>query len=370
MKEIKLKTRKIKGELKLLVSFDYDKELIKAIKQVSGARWSPSEKHWYFPFSKPNVDMLEDVMRNLARIDISGLRNNEKDILTGRLGELSDTVRQQLELFRRYMEQIRYSDSTIRSYIQMMERFIQYFSNISLSEITNEHLEEYVSNYIIPNNYSFTFQNQTINAIKLFFSKVLHSSLEIEKLERPKRQQRLPNVLSKEDVKAIIQAPINLKHRAMLSTIYACGLRRSEVLNIRAEDIDGKRKILTIRQSKGRKDRIVNIPDNLLKLLREYYVKYKPNSWLFEGQKEGAQYSAKSLEEVFKKALKKAKIDKYVTLHSLRHSYATHLLEAGTDLRIIQELLGHKSSKTTEIYTHVSTRTIQNVKSPFEGMDI
>ena len=370
MKEVKLKTRKIRRELRLLVSFDYDRELIKVIKQIPGARWNPAEKCWHFPFSRHVIEWLEEAMRNIAKIDSSGLRNIEKDLLTGRLGELSDTDRQQIELFRRYMVQIRYSDSTIRTYIQMIERFMQYFSHISIKEITSQHVEEYVNDYIIPNNYSFTFQNQTINAVKLFFSKVLHSAMEIEKLERPLRQQKLPNVLSKEDVKAIIQAPINLKHRAMLSTIYACGLRRSEVLNLKAEDIDGKRKILTIRQGKGRKDRIVNIPDNLLRLLKEYYLQYKPRNWLFEGQKEGEQYSAKSVEEVFKKAVERAKTDKPVTLHSLRHSYATHLLEAGTDLRIIQELLGHKSSKTTEIYTHVSTRTIQNVKSPFEDMDI
>ena len=192
--------------------------------------------------------------------------------------------------------------------------------------------------------------------------------IEVEKRHRPKRAKVLPNVLSKEEVKKILEANSNLKHKAMLSMIYSCGLRRSELLNLKFSDIDSKRNIVIIRQSKGRKDRITPLSAKILDLLRGYYKEYSPKTYLFEGQEKNTQYSARSLEEVLKKSVRLASINKPVTLHWLRHSYATHLLESGTDLRYIQELLGHNSSKTTEIYTHVSTKNIQQIKSPFDDL--
>lgn len=154
----------------------------------------------------------------------------------------------------------------------------------------------------------------------------------------------------------------------MLGLIYACGLRRSELLNLKPIDIDSKRGLLIIRQAKGMKDRVAPISAKVINMLRTYYKSHKPSLWLFEGQNAGEQYSETSLAKVLKMSCKKAKITKSVTLHWLRHSYATHLLESGTDLRYIQELLGHKSSKTTEIYTHVSTTSLQNIKSPFDDL--
>jgi len=154
----------------------------------------------------------------------------------------------------------------------------------------------------------------------------------------------------------------------MLSLIYSCGLRRSELLNLKARHIESNRNVLLIKAAKGKKDRIAPLSDKTIALLREYFKLYKPKIWLFEGQQMGAQYSEKSLESVLKQAVKKAKISKPVSLHWLRHSYATHLLEAGTDLRYIQEILGHSSSRTTEIYTHVSIKSLQNIISPFDNL--
>ena len=187
-----------------------------------------------------------------------------------------------------------------------------------------------------------------------------------ELVHRPRREKTLPNVLSKEEVKAILEAPTNLKHRSMLSLIYACGLRRSELLNLTFKDIHTERNLLIVKQSKGKKDRIVPISNKIINLLRDYYKAYRPKNWLFEGQNGGEKYSEESLAKVLKQSLTKTNIQKPVTLHWLRHSYATHLLENGTDIRYIQELLGHSSSRTTEIYTHVSTRNIQNIVSPFD----
>ncbi|WP_317245745.1 tyrosine-type recombinase/integrase [Flavobacterium amniphilum] len=174
--------------------------------------------------------------------------------------------------------------------------------------------------------------------------------------------------MSKEEVKSILSAHNNIKHKTMLSLIYSCGLRCGELLALEPVHIDSKRNIVFLKKAKGKKDRIVPLSAKILEMLREYYRLYKPKVYLFEGQTEGKPYDDRSLQQVLKQALKKANISKPVTLHWLRHSYATHLLESGTDLRYIQELLGHNSSKTTEIYTHVSTKNIQQIKSPFDDL--
>jgi integrase/recombinase XerD len=197
---------------------------------------------------------------------------------------------------------------------------------------------------------------------------IQHKRIDVELVHRPRREKTLPNVLSKEEVKKLLNASTNLKHRTMLSLIYACGLRRSELLNLTFKDIQADRLIITVRQSKGKKDRIVTLSPMLLVELRQYYLQFRPLKYLFEGQFVGEKYSARSLEEILKKACKTAKINKPVTLHWLRHSYATHLLERGTDLRYIQELLGHSSSRTTEIYTHVSIKSLSQICSPFDDL--
>lgn len=183
-----------------------------------------------------------------------------------------------------------------------------------------------------------------------------------------KGEKILPNVLSKEEVKKILNVHTNIKHKAMLCLIYSCGLRRSELLSLRPNDIDSNRNLVIIRQAKGRKDRVLPLSTKILEILRDYYKEYKPTEWLFEGQYPKTPYDERSLANVLKLALKKAKVNKPATLHWLRHSYATHLLESGTDLRYIQEILGHKSGRTTEIYTHVSIKCVQKVKSPFDDL--
>jgi integrase/recombinase XerD len=271
--------------------------------------------------------------------------------------------------FRIWMEHKRYSASTVKTYADAISGFLAFLQPRPAVEACNDDMVHYVHEYIIANGYSFAMQNQAVNAMKLFYREVLHAQIDVEKLERPRREQKLPNVLSKEEVKAILEALSNPKHKAMLSLIYACGLRRSELLNLKPADVDSKRGLLIIRQGKGRKDRVAPLPERIIEMLREYYKGYRPKVWLFEGQKAGEKYSAESLAKVLKNALSLAGNRKPVTLHWLRHSYATHLLESGTDLRYIQEILGHKSSKTTEIYTHVSSKQLQKIRSPFDDLD-
>jgi integrase/recombinase XerD len=281
---------------------------------------------------------------------------------------LGEDSKRQIEQFVQWMRSKRYSRNTVEAYTDAVEVFLQFVSGKAMCEIDNSDVILFNNEYVLKRKLSASYQNQTVSAIKLFFRTVRNRRLDVAKVHRPKSAKTLSAVLSREEVKLILEAHGNMKHRAMLSLIYACGLRRSELLNLKPGDVDSKRHVLIIRQAKGRKDRIAPISEKLIEMLREYYKAYRPKAWLFEGQTSGEKYSDKSLEKVLKQAVQKAGINKPVSLHWLRHSYATHLLESGTDLRYIQELLGHKSSKTTEIYTHVSTRSIRNIVSPFDTL--
>jgi integrase/recombinase XerD len=277
-------------------------------------------------------------------------------------------INSHLAHFKNYLKSQRYSPNTIKTYTDALGVFFQYHSNKDLEQLGIAEIIEFNTGYILRKHLSASYQNQVINAIKLFYRNRFNRVMNLDNIQRPRREKRLPNVLSKQEIKAILEAPTNLKHRAMLSLIYACGLRRSELLNLTLKDVLSDRNLLFIRQSKGKKDRVVPISNKIIDMLREYFKAYRPKIWLFEGQYTGEQYSERSLQLVLKQALQKAGNKKPVSLHWLRHSYATHLLESGTDLRYIQELLGHSSSKTTEIYTHVSTKNLQQIRSPFDDL--
>ena len=273
-----------------------------------------------------------------------------------------------LEDFRKKLVFKRYSENTVKTYLDALRVFFHFFEGVALEELTHRHVEQFCTDYILQRGLSLSYQNQVINAVKLFYKHRFQKVMEVDVIQRPRREKRLPNVLSKQEVKLILEKPTNLKHRAMLSLIYACGLRRGELLNLTLKDIQSERNLLFIRQSKGKKDRVVPISNKIIEMLRDYYKAFKPQTWLFEGQFPNSKYSEKSLENVLKQSLAKAKIAKKVSLHWLRHSYATHLLESGTDLRYIQEILGHSSSRTTELYTHVSTKNLQQIRSPFDDL--
>lgn len=337
-----------KKKTQIAVYFENNIEWNDRIKKLTGARWSQTVKAWVLP----------DTNENRKRFKLN-MPFNEQTLVIHQ---------QQKEHFARWLQSKRYSSSTIKTYCEALQVFFRHFENKSIEAIDNQDVIDFNNDYILKNNYSASYQNQMVNAIKLFYRTIQNKSIDVDLVHRPKRPKSLPNVLSKEEVKDILTSLKNEKHRAMLSVIYACGLRRSELLNLQPHHIDSNRKLLVIKQSKGRKDRIVPISDKLIEMLRSYYRAFRPKVWLFEGQQAGQPYSDRSLEEVLKKSVHLAKINKPITLHWLRHSYATHLLENGTDLRFIQELLGHNSSKTTEIYTHVSTKSLQNIKSPFDDL--
>ncbi|MFI0427522.1 MAG: site-specific tyrosine recombinase/integron integrase [Flavobacterium sp.] len=344
----KAKTILHKGVSRIAVFFEKNTTLIARIKTFEDARWSASNKYWHLPDTEANRLHFKLPLAHTLVPNAEGIAS--------------------IETFKRYLLSKRYSPNTINTYSDALKSFLTFCNTKAIKDITNEDVIAYNNDYLLKHKFSSSYQNQIVNSIKLFFKIVKDTAIDIDKIHRPKREKVLPNVLSKEEVKLIIHSPTNLKHKTMLSLIYSCGLRCGELLALQPHHIDSKRNIVLLKNSKGKKDRIVPLSSKILALLREYYKVYKPKMYLFEGQEAGTPYSDKSLQSVLKQALNKAGIKKPATLHWLRHSYATHLLESGTDLRYIQELLGHNSSKTTEIYTHVSTKSIQQIKSPFDDL--
>ncbi len=377
MKKVILTELDYKGNKHISLAFERDAELQQLLKShFPNLKWSQTYKVWHIPYSAQFKKEVFSVLQGKAFIDYSAMKSIEKNTAivekkvtkNGLLPPLDNVKQQSVEVYIRYLKSKRYSENTIKTYSEAIQLFLRYFHSKQLEEITNEDIIAFNNDYILANKYSSSYQNQFVNAVKLFFAKVQHKQLNPELIHRPRTERKLPNVLSKEEVKQIITAPTNIKHRTMLSLIYSCGLRCGELLALQPHHIDSKRNIVLLKNSKGKKDRIAPLSPKILELLREYYKMYKPKVYLFEGQEAGTTYSDKSLQSVLKQALHKVGINKPVTLHWLRHSYATHLLESGTDLRYIQELLGHNSSKTTEIYTHVSTKSLQQIKSPFDDL--
>ncbi|WP_291787629.1 site-specific tyrosine recombinase/integron integrase [Cecembia sp.] len=370
MKKLVLKNSWIGNNPVIRIEFPYEYELKELVKQFPGCNWDTKRRVWWVAYSDERLSEMLQYFKGKAWLDYSELKKVEipKDKVSVVLPNLSAVNSKEIQLFEQWMRNKRYSENSIKTYREAISVFFRFLDNKPLEEIENSDLEKFNSEYILANSYSSSYQNQFVNAIKLFFANRKGIKINPDIIYRPKKEKVLPNVLSKEEVKKILDSITNIKHKSMISLIYACGLRRTELLNIQLKHIDPNRKLLFIQQSKGKKDRVVPLSDKLIELLRSYYKAERPKVYLFEGEKLGGQYSGSSLQQVLKYAVKKAKVKKPVTLHWLRHSYATHLLESGTDLRYIQELLGHNSSRTTEIYTHVSRKRISEIKSPFDDL--
>lgn len=332
-------------EQRIAVYFEKDATLIAWIKTFPGARWSQTKTLWHLPDNEKN-------RKELGIPTLAELLPNEEGI-------------RGLENFKRWLRSKRYSENTIKTYSEAMKSFLVFYRLKDLNEIDNDDVIRYNNDYILKNRLSSSYQNQIVNAIKLFFSTTQNRVIDIEKIHRPKRAKVLPNVLSKEEVLKIIDTTENLKHKTLLALIYSAGLRISEALSMKPKDIDSVRMLIHVKNAKGKKDRYTLLSEKVLLLLREYYLVYKPKEYLFEGQF-GGMYSSRSAQIILKKTAIKAGIRKPITLHTLRHSFATHLLESGTDLRYIQDLLGHSSPKTTMIYTHVTNDSLKKIKNPFD----
>jgi site-specific recombinase XerD len=364
---------------RLIIKFTgrYDPLWIKEMKTYGKCWYKSSSKEWLISWSQLTVDSLSDYFTSRGIEVIVKKREVSKVLKEVRVREggqvrgniIGDASKDGIETVRRHLREKRYSNRTIEAYTAHLELFFKYHNEKAPHEIDDEDIKIFIEDYILKLGYSASYQNIMISAIKTYYilcgGRIVHS----DSFERPRRIQALPKVFSKEEVMKIFSSTRNVKHKLMLWLIYSCGLRRSEVINIKLTDLDRDRSVLHIREAKGNVDRMVPVSQKVWDKIDIYTKSYIPVTYLFEGQT-GGKYSVESVYSVFKQSLKRSGIKKEVGVHCLRHSYATHLHESGLDIRYIQELLGHKSSRTTEIYTHVSRRNLFAIRSPIDDMDI
>ena len=262
-----------------------------------------------------------------------------------------------------------YSQKTRKAYLHHIGRYTRYFTK-DPKELDREHIKDYILHLIDKEKVSRSYHNQAVSAIKFLYDRVLNMPMAVSGLPRPRKEKKLPVVLSSEEVKRIFESVDNIRHKAILMLIYSAGLRVSEVVKLKVEDVDAERNLIYVKGAKGRKDRYTLLSDKALKTLNLYLKAYQPEKWLFTGAKKTRHLSTRSAQRIFDNAVKNTDIKKDVSIHNLRHSFATHLLESGVDIRYIQELLGHQSTKTTEIYTHVSTKNIGKIRSPLDDLEL
>jgi site-specific recombinase XerD len=355
------------GRLRLI--FAYDQALITFIKKLPFPKYD-AQNRWWSVADSPVV--RADLERYCQE---HGWKLNYYEVKT-KPASITKLSSKQAADFRKCPQTMldllsarRYSSSTIRTYTSMFEEFINYYPQHRPEEITEKEILVFLRYLVEKRQVSTSYQNQSINAIKFYYEQVLGGTRKFYFIERPVKERKLPVVLSEQEVGRILGSLDNLKHKCLLMLIYSAGLRISEALNLKPKDLDSKRMQVTVRNAKGKKDRVSLLSKSILPILRSYYQLYEPKEYLFEGA-DGGKYSARSAQNVFKKACRKARIQKKATLHTLRHSFATHLLEKGTDLRYIQTLLGHGSSRTTEIYTHVSTKALKDIESPLDSLTL
>jgi integrase/recombinase XerD len=349
----------------LTLEFSKNYQLTTVLRNELKCRWSNTKNCWHMPYSKLNIEALELVLSTQCVLDYSKLQLKLQVEQTNFTQvQLLDEDYQNLTKYGRYLKTNRYSESTITHYTSIVVFYLKFLRIKNISVIEAISITQFNYEFVVKPNKSISYQNVVINALKTYF-RYLELDVEVELVERPRKEKRLPVILSNEEVKRLLECTTNLKHKALLSLIYSAGLRISEALHMKLKDIDSVRMLIHVKNAKGKKDRYTLLSEKVLILLREYYTIYTPKEYLFEGQYSG-MYSDRSAQLALKKSATKAGIKKPITLHSLRHSFATHLLENGTDIRYIQNLLGHSSPKTTMIYTHVSEQSIQKIKNPFD----
>ena len=355
------------GRLKLF--FSYNRELTTVIKKMPYSNWNGQNKCWSIPFAQKFINELEAIA-NEQKLNLRFEEETTDRHIVNRISQYDiPNYRSCPDEFILKLKELRYSKHTVKTYKALFEEFLNYYHQYDIASIDESMITVFLRYLVIERKVSTSYQNQAINAVKFYYERVLGGQRKIYLVDRPREEKTLPVVLNEKEVGDLLKATENIKHKAILMLAYSGGLRLSELINVRLTDIDSSRMQIRIEQGKGKKDRYTLLSVVLLDLLRKYFVIYKPKVWLFEGAT-GGQYSVGSIQTIMKDSVKKAGIKKKVSVHSLRHSFATHLLEHGTDLRYIQELLGHSSSTTTEIYTHITTKGFDQIKSPLDHLDI
>lgn len=371
-KVITLKHLVINNQRMIGLRFYPDKVIQELIKTLADVKWSRTYSMVCLPNTPTHYTELLKKFRGIAYLDMRyfskrgwmGSSDPSLILKAYRKRNLTENYRSCPKEYFDELERKRYAPNTVKSYISFFEHFINFYKSKKLVEITEEEIKLYLQK-LIQAGKSDSYVNQGLNAIKFYYEVVLKMPNRFYSIERPPRAESLPNVISKEQVKLMIDRTYNLKHKCIISLLYSAGLRRSELINLKLEHIDSKRMLINIKNGKGKKDRITLLSNNLLEKLRLYFQTHKPKKYLFEGR-DGIPYSGTSIGNIVAKAGRKAGVKTKVKPHTLRHSFATHLLESGTDLRYIQVLLGHNSSRTTEIYTHVATNIFKSIQNPLD----
>jgi integrase/recombinase XerD len=366
-KYITLKHLLINGKRMIGLQFYPDKVIQALIKGLEGVKWSEAHNMVYLPNKKNILTSIYNTFRGVAWINGKLFYGNS----TGKEPQIIDMqslrqlyLKSNTKIPKSYidtLERKHYAFNTAKLYLAHFTKFVAFSNTRGVNELTDIEINAYL-NYLVVNGKSKSYINSSVNAIKFYYEVVLGMPNRFYSVDRPRKDQKLPKVISRKEVFDMIKLTTNLKHKCIISLLYSSGLRSSEVLALRIKDIDSKRMVINVLYSKGNKDRHTLLGKQLLSLLREYYLIYKPKEFLFEGQN-GGSYSSRSLVNVVVAAGKAARTSIKVTPHILRHSFATHLLENGTDIRHIQALLGHSSTKTTEIYTHVATNHLKSIKN-------
>ncbi len=354
------------------IKFAPDKKIQALVKNLDSPKWSTTYNLVYIINSKTNLAQIYKTFNGIAWINYNRfLANkpvNKKNVIIYvdyyRNRNLPKDYKRCPEEYLLKLELKRYALNTVRTYIQFFEHYINYYFDKEISTLNEMHVRRYLQ-ALIRSDKSNSYINQAINAIKFYYESVLGMPNRFYELERPRKEKKLPTVISKEEILSLIDATTNVKHKCVIQLLYSSGLRRSELLNLKIADIDSKRMLIRVIQAKCKKDRYTLLSHTVLKNLRIYYKCHKPQKFLFEGQN-GNQYSSTSIVKIINRSASKAGISQKISAHTLRHNFATHLLEAGIDLRQIQVLLGHQSTKTTEIYTHVATNTFLKIKNPLD----
>lgn len=358
------------------VKYPFSHELTQELKKFGNLKYSATMRSWYYFEEDFNMQEFFKSMQEHAWIDYTELKKENTSIHFDqeprqkmKVARLTDLQKAALVKTEELLQLRNYSKNTLRVYKTALREFFMYFERREPLHISEEEIKDYLLYQINDRRIAIATQNQVINAIKFYYEKVEKLERKTYYIERPMKPLHLPEVLSFQEVQRIFSCTTNLKHKALLTTIYSAGLRRNEALSLTVHDILSDQKKILIRDGKGRKDRLTVLSDKLLILLRDYVKEYRPEYWLFEGNEKGKRYSAASLQSVLRRSAKAAGIKRKVTPHMLRHSFATHMMERGTDVRIIQRLLGHSTIKTTEIYTHVTDGIMNHLKSPFDYED-
>ncbi len=365
---ITLSNLKHREQQQIALNFEYNKSFIPIIKYELRGSWSASLKVWYVHNTAENLKNILSTFKGLATIDTGSFSEKLKSSYTlynKKPRNLNSTQKKVLNGFYMYLKGKRYSTSTIRTYVFFIADFIDYNAAKPIYDLTNIDVDRFAENVLAKKGYSISSHRQFVSALKLFIAFEPNIKIDQLELQRPKKDKKLPVVLSQEEVLDLIRCTQNLKHRTIIALIYSCGLRISELINLKLIDINIDRRQLLIINSKGRKDRYVNLAESFLPLLSNYFFTYKPKLYFVEGAS-GGTYSPESIRQFIKRNCALAGIKKRVTPHTLRHSYATHLLENGIDIRYIQSLLGHARPETTMIYTHVKRKDLMEIANPLD----